>query len=276
VFEWLDQVPLWAIGIGLVLLMAFALIAGHRLYLLTDRPSRSKSQASTDFSGYVVTAMLGLVAIVMAFTFSLATERFEERRQIVIDQANAIGTAYLRVQLFDSPYRERLSGLIRGYVDEQIRLADSGYPKSGPLREQNSRLLDEIWQATAAMFSSAKTAPFSGWLVDSINKVIDLDAARSFARLTRLPVEIFVVLCVIMISVAGVLGYEIGIERGLFLAGFVMGLMVVAFLLILDLDRPQSGGIREVQWPMEELQKSLSESRNAPDPGVTVSYGHIR
>lgn len=271
--QWLDQMPLWAIGTGLVLLMALSLIVGHGLYLRTGRARRSEDQASTDFSGYVVTAMLGLLAIVMAFTFSLASERYEERRQLVISQANAIGTAYLRASLFDSPYRERLSGLIRGYVDEQVSLAESGYPNSGPLREQNDRLLGEIWQATAAMFNSARNAPFSGWLVASINEMIDLDASRNSARSTQLPVEVFVVLCVFLISVAGVLGYEIGLGRGLFLAGFVMGLMIVAFLLVLDIDRPQSGGIREMQGPMEQLQKSLNASPEVLDSGQNRMRG---
>jgi len=161
--EWLDEVPLWAIGVGLVALMGCALMAGHRLYLRANRARSSESLAGTDYSGYVVTAMLGLLAIVMAFTFSLASERFEERRQLVIAQANAIGTAYLRTQLFASPYRERLSRLLRSYADEQIQLANAGYPASGPLREQDARLLGEIWLATAVAFCSQASC-WGSWL----------------------------------------------------------------------------------------------------------------
>jgi len=272
VLERLNGAPLWAIGIGLLVVLVSTFALGHYLNLRYERIGRFTN--STDFSGYVVTAMLGLLAIVMAFTFSLSSERFEERRQLVIAQANAIGTAYLQAQLFDSPYRERLSGLLRAYTKQQVALANSGYPESGPLREQNNKLVTNIWKATEAAFNSVRNTAFASLFVASVNRVIDLDATRAAVRATRLPTEIFSVLCLFLISVAGVLGYEIGLERGLLLTSFVLGLMVMAFLLVLDLDRPQSGGIRETQGPMEQLQISLGASSGPLDPRRNGPHGH--
>ena len=84
-------------------------------------PRRAK-QEDHNQEGYLVGSLLGFLALLMAFSFSMALDRYEERRHLVIQEANAIGTAYLRTQLLDEPHRGRLSGLLVAYTDNRIAL----------------------------------------------------------------------------------------------------------------------------------------------------------
>ena len=218
----------------------------------------SQLRQKSEFDGYIVSAVLGLLALLLGFTFSLAVSRFEERRAIVATQANAIGTAYLRVQLLPSPYHDRISSMLRIYVDNQLSLAALGYPSAGPLRAQGDHLLSRIWADTAAALKSPRGIPFATLVGMSVTEMIDQDAFRQAARGAHVPTEVFVVLWFFLLSAAGVLGYEIKKGEGILVACFVLALMTTSLLLILDIDGPSSGGIMESQAPMEQLRGSLS------------------
>ena len=92
--------------------------AGFRIIGILQTTTEVKGQES-----YVVSAVLGLLALLLAFTFSLATDRFEARRVLVLEESNAIGTAFLRTQLLGEPHRARLSQLLIEYTDNRIVLA---------------------------------------------------------------------------------------------------------------------------------------------------------
>ena len=106
--DFLSTTPIWILG----LVLLAALLAAARL----GRATRHRHADAKDDhgEGYSVSAILGLLALLTGFTFSLAIERFESRREMVLEHANAIGTAYLRIQLLPEPHRARLSGLIVG------------------------------------------------------------------------------------------------------------------------------------------------------------------
>src|SRR6185437_8354890 len=157
--------------------------------------------------GYSVSAILGLLALLTGFTFSLAIQRVEERRALVLEHANAIGTAYLRVQLLPEPHHARLSGLIVAYTDNAIALAKASPRETGALVTQDNDILTQLWEATAAGYDSVKTLPFSGPFISSINSVIEDDGARRAARSAHVPIEVFAVLLIYLVGTAGVLGY---------------------------------------------------------------------
>src|SRR5215469_2478248 len=103
----------------------FAGFLGHRLRLHYDlgRAPTSASLRSEGQEGYIVSGVLGLLALIMGFTLAMSVERFEARRQVVLEEANAIGTAYLRSQLLGEPHRTRLSRLLVEYTDNRLVLA---------------------------------------------------------------------------------------------------------------------------------------------------------
>src|SRR5206468_3908812 len=132
-FQWVDQPKLWPIGLVLLALLTSALFCGRWLRAKADSAAAERGQ-KRELDGYIVSAMLGLLAVLLGFTFSLATSRYEARRLLVVTQATTIKTAYFRVQLLDSPHRENLSRLMVSYLGSQLALANSGYPTTGVLR----------------------------------------------------------------------------------------------------------------------------------------------
>jgi hypothetical protein len=255
ILDGLNTAPIWLIGIVLLLALLGAAWAGR----LAQREPQNGDTKEASGEGYTVSAILGLLALLTGFTFSLAIERFEARRHLVLDHANAIGTAYLRVQLLPEPHRARLSGLIRQYTDNAVALAAAPPGRTAPLLAQDDRLITALWAATAAGYDSVKSLPFAGSLLSSINSLIDMDGARRAARSAHIPREVFAVLLIYLIGTAAVLGYALRSRRGLSAAAFLLVLLTLSQLLILDIDRPTTGRIRESQGPMQDLLSSLKQ-----------------
>ena len=251
ILHWLNNAPIWTLGTTLLA----ALLAAAAL----GRIMRPQASAKEDHGeGYSVSAILGLLALLTGFTFSLAIERFESRRQLVLEHANAIGTAYLRVQLLPEPHRTRLSGLIVRYTDNVINLARARPEDTPTLLAKDDELLTELWAATAAGYDSVKTLPFSAPFIASINSLVDNDGARRAARSAHVPIEVFAVLLIYLVGTAAVLGYVLRSRRGLPAAAFLLVLLTLSQLLILDIDRPTTGRIRESQQPIEDLNAALA------------------
>jgi hypothetical protein len=252
-FAWLNDAPI--VLIGLILLVCTRVAAAAGVWLRARNPSGEKDTDSHE--GYIVSAVLGLLALLMGFTFSLAIERFETRRALVVEDANAIGTAYLRAQLLGEPHRTRLSNLLVAYTENAIMLAKLPPAEARKRVATDDRLLNDIWAATAAGFDSIKGLDFSSTFVDSMNAMIDMDSSRRAARQAHVPSEVFGVLLIYLVGTAGVLGYVLGLGRARFAAVFLLLLLCLSLLLIIDIDRATGGGITESQGPMEALNRSL-------------------
>jgi hypothetical protein len=236
---WLNDASLLTLGTLLLVCMMAAGLAGYASRRYNDR-SDPASDTEKRFDGG-----------------ESYTERFEARRLLVMEETNAIGTAYLRAQLLDEPHRARLSQLLIVYTENKIALAKAK-PRTGwALLAVDDRLLTDIWAATAAAFDSIKHLDFSSAFVGSINRMIDLDATRRAARQTQVPTVVFAVLLIYMVVTAGVLGYVLSASRGRYAAGLLLLLLTMSLMLIIDIDRPTTGGINESQRPMEQLLKSL-------------------
>lgn len=255
--RWLSRTDLFLLALILFALMCAAATAGYVLHHRA-RPSGAEEDEG---HGYIVSAVLGLLALLLGFTFSLAVDRFDARRVLVLEEANAIGTAYLRAQLLEEPHRTRTSELLVRYTDNRIALAKArpGSAAQGQLLARNDALITDIWAATSAAFTTIQELDFSSAYLNSINQVIDLDASRKTARAARVPAEVFAVLFIYLITTAGVLGYVLKGPRSRISAGFLLALLTLSLMLILDIDRPVAGGISESQQPMEALRKSFAQ-----------------
>lgn len=257
-FNWLSTFPILAVGGIVFVAMVIAAIIGFTLRARRDG-RQPPGQEADGAEGYLVSAVLGLLALLMGFTFSLAIDRFETRRALVLEESNAIGTAYLRAQLLEQPHRKRVGDILVAYTDNRLALATASPSQAPALLANNDAMLTDLWAATAAAFVTIKGLDFSSTFVDSINTVIDLDAARKAAREVRVPSEVFTILVVYLIVTSAVLGYVLVGPRGRLAAGFTLALLATSFLLILDIDRPNVGGVQASQRPMEQLRDSLRE-----------------
>ena len=158
----------------------------------------------------MVGAMLGLLAFMLAFTFGLAASRFDERRHTILDEANAIGTTYLRGGLLPEPYRTEVRRSLREYVD--VRLEGV---QSGKLNQAISRSLElhaRMWSQAAAVAELDPRSIVNGLFIQSLNAMIDLHATRVMVGpRSRIPMIIWGVLFfVATVAMAG-MGYHEGL-----------------------------------------------------------------
>jgi len=263
-FQWFDHPRLWPLGLVLLALLTGALLLGRWLRIRFESGA-SGIDPEREFDGYIVSAMLGLLAVLLGFTFSLAISRYEERRLAVVTQANAIGTAWLRVQLLAPPHRERLGRLLQTYLTNQIELEKAGYPTTGVLSSRGDILVSRIWAETVAALGLPENRPVNFLVGNAVNNVIDQGDFRRAARSARVPTEVFVVLMTCLITIAGVLGFSIRKNSGTVTGCFALGLMTFALLLIIDIDRPGYGSIREPQEPMERLHLQIGYQSVVPN-----------
>jgi hypothetical protein len=255
---WIEQAPIWAIGLVLIIGLTITAFIGHTLRRRqTAAPAASTDTHADGQDGYIVSAVLGLLALLTGFTFSLAIDRFETRRERVLIEANAIGTTYLRAQLLGEPHRARLSKMLVEYTDNRIALGAARADDVKRLLATNDQLLTDLWTATVAAFPSIKPYDFSTSFLEAMNQLIDMDAARKVARLARVPAEVLIALIFYQFVTAGVLGYVLSGRLGRLSTGFLLFLFVLSLLLIIDVNRPTSGGITESQAPMIALRKTL-------------------
>lgn len=263
--NWISTAPVLGVAAVVLMLMAGAATLGAGL-----KRSHEKHRAATGETGgegqeaYIVSAVLGLLALLMGFTFSLAVDRYETRRALVLEEANAIGTAWLRAQLLEAPHRDRIGSILVQYADNRLALSQATTFEVGePLLEANDRMVVDLWAATDAAFPTIQGLDFSSTFLDSINHVIDLDAARKAARTVRVPPAVFLVLILYMAVSAGVMGYVLVGPRSRVSGLFLLTLMTLALALVIDIDRPVRGGVQENEGPMQDLVAFLHETRPA-------------
>jgi hypothetical protein len=257
--DWLPDVSIVAIGIGTLAEMLIAAGAGHLLRKAQERRSPKKvreSGQSVAQEGYLIGGMLGLLGLLLAFSFGMVLNRYEARRELVTSEANAIGTAYLRAQLLDEPHRSRLSRLLVAYTGNRIELANAGGDRR-VLLARNDQLLTDVWAAIRASRESALAHGVTTALLISYNEVIDLDTERKVAWDLRVPVEVGVLLIVYLAVMAGVVGYQVDGPRGRRAATVFFIAIAVSITVITDLNRPMSGHARESQKAMLMLLQSL-------------------
>jgi len=255
----LDAIPLWALFILTLFLVLLSIEGGYRLgrYRLT----RSEHEKEAPV-GAMVAAMLGLLAFMLAFTFGLAAQRFDTRRQVLLDEANAIGTTYLRAAML--PERgEELRSLLRKYVEvrlDAVRFDDV----SAGIRESES-LQNELWSNTVDLARKNPDSIVVGLFVQSLNELIDLHATRVAAGVrSRIPSPIWLALFAVAAIALGAMGYHAGLVRtSRPLAILAVGVTFTAVIgLIADLDRPTQGIVRVSQQALIDVRESM----RAPAP----------
>jgi hypothetical protein len=206
-------------------------------------------------------ASLGLLALLLGFTFSMALTRFDTRKQLVLDEANAIGTTYLRAQLLPDPARKEVSNLLRRYVDVRLDFYQAGVNqrKLQNVDDETEKLHKALWSYAMATGGRDPRAIPTGLFIQSLNEVIDLHAKRVTAMENHVPESIFVLLLIVATLSLGLVGYGAGMGKDRNLLPTVISVILIAsvILLIMDLDRPRRGLIKVSQQSMVRLQENL-------------------
>jgi prepilin signal peptidase PulO-like enzyme (type II secretory pathway) len=245
------------IDLAFLLLMIAATEAGFHLGRKSEAgtPDNTKSQISA-----VENAILGILALLLGFTMFMVVARFEARKQLVLDEANAIGTAYLRTALLPAPEGSEIASLLRQDIDVRVQYgtASSDLAPLEGLNAQTTRLQNELW-ARAVEYGKNDPNPMrTGLLLQSLNQVIDLESAQRMAFQNSVPKSVIYVNGIVGLLAAMLVGYTFGLNgRRQIFPTFVLAVAITLVLaLIIDLDRPRSGFIRVSQQPMIDLQHS--------------------
>jgi hypothetical protein len=253
----LDALPLAAVFLGTVALVVLGIESGFQLGV---RRKVQLGDAREAPIGGVVAALLGLLAFLLAFTFGMAGSRFESRRQLLLDEVNAIGTTYLRSGMMPEPQRTELRALLKDYVSVRAGLSD--HPEelaAGIVRSEE--LLDRMWAAASVVAQADTHSEITSLMVDSLNETIDLHTKRVvFGLQYRIPFVIWVVLGLVAVLSMLATGYQFGLTgtRNLLISA-VLGLSFsLVMLLIAGLDRGAEGNLRVNQQPLLELHEKLS------------------
>ena len=251
----LDAIPLWALFLASSALLWFSMEGGYRV----GKWRRSKiSDEKEQPVGAMVASILGLVALVLGFTFSLAASRFEARRTAVLEESNAIGTTFLRAQLLPEPQRIEVERLLREYVAARIEGTEEGRTEYALARSEALHQL--LWAQADAAAENDSRSVMTAVFIQSLNDVIDLHAKRVMVGLrSRIPLVIWVGLFGLAMLGMAAVGYQAALcatRRSPAMVALVLAFAVVLHL-IADLDRGQEGLLRITQQSMLDLQKSL-------------------
>jgi Protein of unknown function (DUF4239) len=207
-------------------------------------------------------AILGLLALMIGFTFAMALSRFEARRDAVVNEANAIGTTALRARLLPAPNRSEALRLLKEYV--QIRLEVTRSTLNAPALKtaisRSNQIQEALWQTTIAVAAKDAGLVPTGVFIQSLNEMIDNQATRLAAVQNRVPNIVFLGLYGVAIVAFAFVGYANGLQkRRLRLPAYLMGAIVASvILLVQDLDRPTVGFISVSQQPMLDLAASIA------------------
>jgi len=255
--SWWETAPLWLVGLGVLATLLLAVEIGYRGHLWLVR-RRAGDEAKEDGQTHLLGAVLGLLALLLGFTFSLSLDRYETRRDLVVQEANALGTAWLRTQLLEEPNRAVVAGRLRNYV--AARVAWSKAPHADPAAASAGQ--QALWTAVGAALRTDSSPQLTRGLMDAVNESFDLAASRIYERQAHIPDRVLFVLLLYTVLSSVMLGYVLaGSGRPHRIATFLtLMLLSLALVLILDLDRPRSGAIQVSQQPLEDLVANMSRA----------------
>jgi hypothetical protein len=247
------------LAIGLFLGILLLLEIGRRFGL--RRLAQDSEGARTGLS-VVEGAVFGLMGLLLAFTFSGAASRFDARRQLVVEEANAIGTAYLRLDLLPESARSALRESFRRYVEARLEVYRK-LPDVVAAKQELSHataLQGHIWSQAVAACQEAPQ-PATMLLLPSLNAMIDITTTRTMAAQIHQPTAIFALLSVLVLSSALLAGYTMAGHhpRSWTHTLAFAAIMAVTVYVILDLEYPRLGLIRvdAVDQVLVELRESI-------------------
>lgn len=222
------------------------------------RTSKDDAQAlGSTQEGYVVSAVLGLLALLVGFTFSMAVERFDTRRALVTEEANAITSTYLLAMTLDTPHRTLIMDSLGEYLDNRIALGHADdVDVAATLLATNTVQQRHLWNASLAAVAPLRDDISASYLSSTAEMML-IGERRVVARRAHIPWRVYTVLFAYMIITALILGYAFAASPQAVTNGTLFLLLTLCMVLILDLDRPVSGSILESQAPMEQVRDRL-------------------
>jgi hypothetical protein len=243
---WLYQQPAWVLGLILLLILLVFIEAGFRLGL---RHGPAQKDTEKTLRGDVtLSAMLALLGLMLAFTYAFSLSRADLRKQAVVDEANAIGTAFLRADLVAEPGRSELRQYLLEYARTRVFTAE-GVEDRQHLNELIGHSLEaqgKLWPATKLAIQGGVSTPLEALLVQAINGVLDAHTTRFAVGFDNLPpIVLFALILIAALSMAGA-AHNAGLRGRMIrwrMISFAL-IMVTLIVIIVDFDQALRGFIQ--------------------------------
>jgi hypothetical protein len=261
---------LYTINEGLIAsVLFFSLLASMEVGFRLGRRAESTIEAKTKSQiPRIQGSVLGVLGLLLGFTISMAVSRFEIRKQLVLEEANAVGTSYLRTALIPEPDRSYIARRLREYVELRLQYSRAGDDVSNlkdaeavkTAREEIRSVQNDFWNRAASHAQSDPNPVTAGLLLQALNQVIDLDAARWMAFNNHVPETVVYLNAFVALLASTQVGYSLGLagKRRLFSAFLLSLAITVTLTVIIDLDRSRQGLITVTQQPLIDLERRLS------------------
>jgi len=252
----MDAIPIGLFLAATIIIIVVAFEVGLRLAVARRRPEREKEAPVSA----ITASILGLVAFMLAFTFGIVTNRYDARKELVRNEANAIGTAYLRSDILPEPARSRAKELFREYVDYRLQAAQSqGINVLKKTQIESARIHRQLWEIAITNARENTNEELAARYIESLNAVIDIHALRVATIEYRIPNGIWLVLYILVILGMAGLGYQTAISgsRRSWAMPMLAFSFAVVLALLISLDRPQSGFIKVSQKPIADVRAMM-------------------
>lgn len=247
------------IAATLVLSMALAMEIGYR----RGRSAYERGEAAAaDHMLAIQASILGVLGLLLAFALSLALQRFDSRSVAVIDEANAIGTTYLRSQLLRSPMREEVRDLLRTYVNLRVAAGATTSvegARRAELLEEAEHSQSDLWGIAVRAVEIDPGPATSALFIQALNDMIDSYGRREEALARHVPEIVLLLLYMAFLLAGGVVGRAAGLagHRPVTVSYAMMVLIVALVFIIIDLDRPRRGVIVVSQKSLVDLAAAM-------------------
>ncbi|HTS44501.1 MAG TPA: hypothetical protein VMH01_08905 [Puia sp.] len=256
----LDSIPEWAFLPGVILLVLAAIEAGYRLV----KTQRFRIKPDSEALVSVVTgSVLGLLGFVLAFTFGIVYNRFEARKELVREEANAIQRVWLRSDFLTEPDRTTTVGLLKQYLDLRLQAAEANVlSEITHSTKESTRIQHELWDLAVTNVKKDRISGLNAPYIQSLNDLIDIHGRRLAVGVEdRIPIWIWVSLGTLLLLSMVTLGYFSGL-KGTHRSYTTIILAIsfsVMFLLISALDRPLTGLFKASQQPLINVKNLMSK-----------------
>jgi hypothetical protein len=241
---------------------------GYRI----GRRQRSSAKAPPESHvGAIQAALLGILALLLGFTFSLALQRYDSRSEAVVDEANAIGTAILRSELLPTSIAGEARTVLLDYLDGRVR--ESTIPLANRAERQALLMKAEqdqatLWRLALAAAEEDRSEITSGLFVESLNELIDSYGRRNAALDRHVPEGVMLLLYGAFLLTWGIVGYTAGTSgyRPSLVAYLMLVFVLIVVFVVVDLDRPRRGLVQIDHTSLTELQAAQNADQSSSQP----------
>ena len=251
----ISLIPLWAVFVLTMAICIGSVAAGTALARIAVRHEKEREPESP--LGSQLGAMLGLLAFILAFTFGLTASRYEARKQLVLDEANAIGTTYLRADLLPDKSRLEVRKLLREYTAIRVEVTPENVRET---LQQSESMHRQLWSQAKLLVHEEMDSEIRSLFIASLNELIDLHQSRKTVALQyKIPGTVWLVVYLLSVLSMMAAGYQIGMSGRRWLRGtpVLAAAFSVVIVMIADIDRPDQGLMRVSQQPLADVQQMM-------------------